>query len=48
MMNVLGVTGITAYFGLLDVGALRAGDVCCRVGRGGSDGFGGRSNRESQ
>ncbi len=27
VMNVLGVTGITAYFGLLEVGQLRAGDV---------------------
>lgn len=38
MMNVLGVTGITAYFGLLDVGALRAGDVVVVSGAAGATG----------
>jgi NADPH-dependent curcumin reductase len=38
MMNVLGVTGITAYFGLLDVGGLKDGDVVVVSGAGGATG----------
>ncbi len=38
VMNVLGVTGITAYFGLLDVGALREGDVVVVSGAAGATG----------
>ncbi len=40
MMNVLGVTGITAYFGILEVGALKEGDVVVVSGGGGRDGIG--------
>ena len=38
MMNVLGVTGITAYFGLTDVGRLTAGDVVVVSGAAGATG----------
>lgn len=38
VMNVLGVTGITAYFGLLEVGAFRAGDVVVVSGAAGATG----------
>ena len=38
MMNVLGVTGITAYFGVLDVGQLREGDVVVVSGAAGATG----------
>jgi NADPH-dependent curcumin reductase CurA len=38
VMNVLGVTGITAYFGLLDVGGLKPGDVVVVSGAAGATG----------
>jgi NADPH-dependent curcumin reductase CurA len=38
MMNVLGITGLTAYFGLLDVGALTSGDVVVVSGAAGATG----------
>ena len=38
MMNVLGVTGITAYFGLTDVGQMAAGDVVVVSGAAGATG----------
>jgi NADPH-dependent curcumin reductase CurA len=38
MMNVLGVTGITAYFGLMDVGGLKEGDVVVVSGAAGATG----------
>lgn len=38
MMNVLGVTGITAYFGVLDVGQLKEGDVVVVSGAAGATG----------
>ncbi len=37
-MNVLGVTGITAYFGLLEVGEFRPGDVVVVSGAAGATG----------
>jgi NADPH-dependent curcumin reductase CurA len=37
-LSVLGVTGITAYFGLLEVGALREGDVVVVSGAAGATG----------
>jgi NADPH-dependent curcumin reductase len=38
VMNVLGSTGLTAYFGLLEVGAFRAGDVVVVSGAAGATG----------
>ncbi|HUX04871.1 MAG TPA: NADP-dependent oxidoreductase [Acidimicrobiales bacterium] len=38
VMNVLGVTGITAYFGLVEVGQLKAGDVVVVSGAAGATG----------
>lgn len=38
VMNVLGTTGITAYFGLLDVGQFKSGDVVVVSGAGGATG----------
>lgn len=38
VMNVLGLTGITAYFGLLDVGAMKKGDVVVVSGAAGATG----------
>jgi NADPH-dependent curcumin reductase CurA len=38
MMNVLGTTGLTAYFGLLDVGAFKEGDVVVVSGAAGATG----------
>ncbi len=38
VMNVLGTTGPTAYFGLLDVGALKEGDVVVVSGAAGATG----------
>lgn len=38
VMNVLGASGMTAYFGLLDVGAAKAGDVVVVSGAAGSVG----------
>jgi NADPH-dependent curcumin reductase CurA len=38
VMNVLGVTGITAYFGLLEVGQLKPGDVVVVSGAAGATG----------
>ena len=38
MMNVLGVTGITAYFGLTDVGQMAVGDVVVVSGAAGATG----------
>ncbi len=38
VMNVLGVTGITAYFGLVDVGRVQPGDVVVVSGAGGATG----------
>lgn len=38
VMNVLGTTGLTAYFGLLDVGALKEGDVVVVSGAAGATG----------
>jgi NADPH-dependent curcumin reductase CurA len=38
VMNVLGVTGITAYFGVMDVGGLKEGDVVVVSGAGGATG----------
>jgi NADPH-dependent curcumin reductase CurA len=38
MMNVLGVTGITAFFGLTDVGQFKAGDVVVVSGAAGATG----------
>jgi NADPH-dependent curcumin reductase CurA len=37
-LSVLGLTGITAYFGLLDVGALKEGDVVVISGAAGATG----------
>ena len=37
-MNVLGVTGLTAYFGLLEVGEFKAGDVVVVSGAAGATG----------
>lgn len=38
VMNVLGVTGITAYFGLIEVGQLREGDAVVVSGAAGATG----------
>lgn len=38
MMNILGVTGITAYFGLLEVGRFKEGDVVVVSGAAGATG----------
>ncbi len=38
MMNVLGITGVTAYFGVLDVGQLKEGDVVVVSGAAGATG----------
>ena len=38
VLGVLGTTGITAYFGLLDVGAFKAGDVVVVSGAAGATG----------
>jgi NADPH-dependent curcumin reductase CurA len=38
VMNVLGVTGLTAYFGVTDVGALQEGDVVVVSGAAGATG----------
>ena len=38
LMNVLGTTGITAYFGLLEVGQFRAGDTVVVSGAAGATG----------
>ncbi len=38
VMNVLGVTGMTAYFGLVDVGRMVPGDVVVVSGAGGATG----------
>ena len=38
VLNVLGVTGLTAYFGLLDVGRFQAGDVVVVSGAAGATG----------
>jgi NADPH-dependent curcumin reductase CurA len=38
VMNVLGTTGLTAYFGLLDVGAMKEGDVVVVSGAAGATG----------
>ncbi len=38
VMNVLGVTGITAYYGLTDVGAFKEGDVVVVSGAAGATG----------
>jgi NADPH-dependent curcumin reductase CurA len=38
VLNVLGVTGMTAYFGLLDVGQLKAGDTVVVSGAAGATG----------
>lgn len=38
VMNVLGITGITAYFGMLDVGEMRDGDVVLVSGAAGATG----------
>jgi NADPH-dependent curcumin reductase CurA len=38
VMNVLGATGLTAYFGLLDVGAFKEGDVVVVSGAAGATG----------
>ncbi len=38
VMNVLGVTGLTAYFGLLEVGRLQVGDVVVVSGAAGATG----------
>ena len=40
VMNVLGATGLTAYFGLLDVGAFQEGDVVMVSGAAGATGSG--------
>ena len=37
-MNVLGVTGVTAYFGLLEIGHFQPGDVVVVSGAGGATG----------
>jgi hypothetical protein len=38
VMNVLGVTGITAYFGIIEVGGVREGDVTVVSGAAGATG----------
>ena len=38
VMNVLGVTGVTAYFGLLEIGQLKEGDVVVVSGAAGATG----------
>jgi NADPH-dependent curcumin reductase CurA len=38
VLNVVGLTGLTAYFGLLDVGALQSGDVVVVSGAAGATG----------
>lgn len=38
VMNVLGVTGITAYFGIIEVGGVREGDVAVVSGAAGATG----------
>jgi NADPH-dependent curcumin reductase CurA len=38
VMNVLGTTGLTAYFGLMDVGQFKAGDVVVVSGAAGATG----------
>ncbi|MEI8148132.1 MAG: NADP-dependent oxidoreductase [Actinomycetes bacterium] len=38
VMNVLGVTGITAFYGLIDVGAFKSGDVVVVSGAAGATG----------
>lgn len=38
VMNVLGVTGVTAYFGLLEIGQLKTGDVVVVSGAAGATG----------
>ena len=47
-LGVLGMPGMTAYFGLLDIGQPRAGETVGRFRRGGSGGIAGGSNREDQ
>lgn len=37
-LNILGITGLTAYFGLLDVGQMKAGDVVVVSGAAGATG----------
>jgi NADPH-dependent curcumin reductase CurA len=38
VLNVLGINGLTAYFGMLDVGALKEGDVVVVSGAAGATG----------
>jgi NADPH-dependent curcumin reductase CurA len=38
VMNVVGVTGVTAYFGLTEIGQFKAGDVVVVSGAGGATG----------
>ncbi len=47
-MSVFGATGITAYFGLLDVGPAGLGRNGRRLGRGWRDGLGRRADRQDQ
>ena len=47
-MSVLGINGVTAYFGLLDVGSPVAGRNRRRLRRGGRDRLGRRPDREDQ
>ena len=47
-MSALGLTGMTAYFGLLEVGRPVAGETVVVSGRGWRDGLGRRPDREDQ
>ena len=38
MLSVLGITGLTAYFGLLEIGQPKAGDTVLVSGAAGSTG----------
>ena len=37
-LNIFGITGMTAYFGLIDVGRMKAGDVVVVSGAAGATG----------
>ena len=47
-LNVFGINGMTAYFGLLDVGRMQAGDVVVVSGAAGATGSIGRSDRQAE
>ena len=48
VLSVLGATGMTAYFGMIDVGGVSRGRHGGRVGSGRGDGVGSRADRTDQ